>query len=286
MQSRAYILGFMDKLAESSEPVDNKAIAKALRENFRKDDDKNGVLRRKDYVQPTTTGEHIAYIKDRILTHLSSLGRGTASALGVAGLRFGQSALDMATWIPALADDVLFGMIAGVDEGRGLTGRLRGKFNRAVDKSVHAVRKWSDDYDYVNRVGGGFNRLLNGLPADALGTIAGFGGIGGLVNIGKKRLLSALVPGAFGSLHALIGSPAELRKREAWIHSLKPEDRLRIDPTSTATNQMQAPTLEEYIRYHMPSGDESTSASGYIRIPYHWRHTRGGKPVQFRDFGT
>lgn len=283
MRSKAYITGFMDKLAEYEKSAGNAEIAKALNAQYAKEDEERGVLKRKPFKNPTTFGGELKYLGDRALTHVNSFGRGLASALGVAGLRAGHGALEMATWIPALADDIVMGKLIGVDEGRGITGRLRGKLGRNVDRAVHSVRKWSDDYDYEHNVGGGLNRFMNGALADVVGGVAGWGG---LASLARKQMVNAAFGSLGGAFALLDGREKQLRKREDWIRSLKPVDRIGLDATSTATNQAEAPTRSEYYRYHMPSSGVPTSSLGYIKVPRSWRYTSWGNPVQFREFGT
>jgi len=282
MYSKAYIQGFMDKLAAFA-PLDRAALNSEYDKYVAEQQKDNDVPVRKPYRKPETFGGQLKYMGNRALTHLNSLGRGIGSAAAVAGLRAGHGAIDLATWLPSLADDILFGKLMGIDEGHGLTGRLRGKLGRNVDRAVHAVRKWSDDYDYANRVGGGFNRFLNGTVADVVGGVAGWGGIGSLL---KRQWLGTAFAGLGGAGALWDGREKQLRSREEWLRSLNPRDRLGIDPTSTATNQMSAPTVNEYRRYHMPMLAGQTSPTGYIRIPYNWRHTMMNAPVQFREFGT
>lgn len=277
MRSKAYIQGFMDKIADAAK---DKADLEAY---FKAKDKANGVEDYTPYRKPETFGAAMKYLGSRAKDHLGSLGRGVLSAAGAAGLRAGQGLFELGTWIPSAADKLLFGTLLGVDEGRGLTGRMLGNFHRGIDRKVHALRQWSDDYDYKHRIGGGFNRFLNGAAADAIGGFVGWGGVGGLA----RNSLLGLGFGALGGYNAVTGGrQKELRDREAWLHSLHPRDRVHLDPTSTATNQADAPTLDEYRRYHMPAYTDQTSPTGYINIPYHWRHTAMGGPTQFREFGT
>jgi hypothetical protein len=277
MSSRAYILGFMDKLADAAKDRAD------MNSYFAAKDKANGVQEPVPYKTPETFGDAVKYMGGRAKAHLGSLGRGVLSAAGVTGLRAGQGLAELGLWIPSMADKLLFGTLMGIDEGRGMTGRMLGNFHRGIDRKVHALRKWSDDYDYRNRIGGRFNRFLNGAAADAVGGFMGWGGVGGLT----RRSLLGLGFGALGGYNAVTGGrEKELRDREAWLHGLHPRDRVSIDATSTATNQADAPTLDEYRRYHMPAYTEQTSPTGYINVPYHWRTTAMGGPTQFREFGT
>lgn len=281
----AYRLGFLKKLAEYEKAALSDKAKAALTSSWKAQDKANGVVERKPYRNPETFVDTLKYKGNRLLTHAKSTGRGMASALGVAGMRAAQGAVDIATWIPRLADNLVFGKLMGIDEGRGLVGRQFGKFDRFVDSKVHKVRKWSDDYDYANRVGGGFNRFLNGTLADTAGTFIGMGGIGALA---RKKLLGLAMAGGFSTMESLgDGKLKQLRDREAWLHTLRPSSRAMFDPTSTAWNQENAPTIAEYRRYNMPSpGSIPVSSRGYYRVPTAWRRTAFGGPTQFREYGT
>jgi hypothetical protein len=255
----------------------------ALDEAHREDDREAGVVEPETYHNPETFSEITRHNVDRIKRHIQSFLRGVVSANGVAALRGGQTVVNMAGWLPRMADELVFGRLMGVGGGKGLTGRLSGKFNRYMDEKVHGMRQWSSDFDERYRIGGGLNRFMNGAAADVVGGFAGLGGLAGLIRRSPATILTA---GGFGGLSAYVGGAKELRDRERWLRSLDPLDRVGIDATSTPTNQEDAPTLEEYRRYHMPSGPLPTSGTGFIRIPRSWGRLPNGRPVQFRDFGT
>lgn len=288
----------MDKLAELSK-LSAASVArsgsnaqapssdpKAAREAYwAEQDKKNGIVEPEPYAKPRNFREQLAYTGSRLGKNILSLGMGAGSALGVAGLRALQGGAKMLAWAPLMADEFVFGKAMGVGGGRGLFGRYVGKADRWVDSLVHGVRQWSSDYDYKNRINGSFNRFMNGTLADTLGSFAGWGGVPALMR-------RQLIPAAFAAWGASEGysqggQAGQLRAREAMMRKMDPRDRVHMDATSTAYNQENAPTLEEYRRYHLP--DPSTlpaTYSGYMNIPYNWRHDRWNAPTQFRDYGT
>lgn len=289
MSDYAYTKGFLGALScmekRAAGNSQDEARVKGLDSIFKDDAKKMGLEEPEPYRNPANAREAFQQSVGRIGTHLNSLGRGVLSAVGVTGARAAQSALSMAGWIPRMADSLVLGKLLGVGGGQGLTGRLFGTIDRNIDRAVHGMRNWSSSYDEKHHIGGGFNRFINGALADSVGGFTGFGGLMGLI---KKQKLPVIMAGAFGGAMPLFsGSQKELRDREAWIRSLDPRDRLRMDPTSTATNQENAPTPEEYRRYHTPLYGMPASVTGYVRIPYRWRHqSNGGSPVQFREYGT
>lgn len=282
---KAYRRGFMDKLAEFSKlagRAEDNAIAAAGRKAYwAAEDKKNGVVEPEKYVQPTTLKGHLAYGARRLGKNISSLGRAGMAATWNTLNRGVQGAIDFGMWVPLLADEYVNGKLLGIDEGRGVLGRVKGDLDRAFDRNVHAARQWSSDYDYRNRINGGFNRFLTGKGSDMAGAFLGWGGY-------KKGLITK----AFAGLGALSaagedGQAGQLRARERWLDQLHPALRAQMDPLSTAYNQEHAPTLAEYRRYHMPSmADMPTSYAGYTNIPWNWSHQWSNRPVQFRDFGT
>ena len=301
MSNTAYRLGFIMKLAELKKTALSEDARSALRSYIQEENkQKGGVPDRVPLRFPKTFKESLQYKGERLKNYLGSTGRGLASAAGVAGIRGLQGGLQMATGIPEIIDSILFGRIMGFDEGRGLLGRRLGKMNRAFDSKVHSLRKWVDDYDYKYRLNSGFNRFMNGALADSVGGFIGWGGLGGLMGsslIGRhigQNVANKLGRGislASGTVGATIpwfgGANKELRDRENMLRALQPFDRIGIDPTSTATNQAAAPTLEEYRRYHTPViPNMPTSATGYINVPRNWWFTSSGSPIQTREFGT
>lgn len=294
---KAYRRGFMDKLAEFSKlgaasvtwsgpsAQAPSSDPKAAREAYwAEQDKKNGIEEPEKYVPPSNFREQLAYSGRRLGKNLMSLGRGAASAAGAMGIRALQGGAKMYAWMPLLADEFIFGKALGVDEGRGLFGRYVGQLDRMADRGVHGLRRWSNDYDYKNRINGRFNRFMNGTAADTLGSFAGWGGLKALAN---KSLVSAGFA-AWGASDALgrEGQAGQLRAREAMMRRMHPRDRVYMDATSTAYNQEHAPTMDEYHMYHLP--DPSTlpaTYAGRMNIPYNWRHA-GSAPTQFRDFGT
>lgn len=296
MSNTAYKLGFILKMAELNKSALSEAAKNALRSYNLEQDKKNGLPTRVVRKPPTTFGETLKYKGQRAMDYLGSTGRGLASALGVTGVRALQGGTQVITGIPGLADKLIFGSLMGIDEGRGLLGRRLGKMNRAFDSKVHSLRKWVDDYDYKYRLNNKLNRLLNGAVADTAGSFIGWGGLTGALGLkalngtvpSKTSRLLGLGGGTFGAVTSLLGGPdKELRDREAMIRKLRPRARIYVDPTSTPTNQANAPTLEEYRRYHTPQiPDLPTSVTGYINVPRNWWYTSSGAPIQTRDFGT
>lgn len=283
MDSAAYKLGFVVKLAELNKAALSVEARNALNAYSDEQDKRLGYRPRIHRKTPRGFKDTLKYTGQRAMDYIGSLGRGAASAAGVAGLRATEGGVNMATWFPELADSLIFGKMMGIDEGRGLIGRKLGKFHRSIDSKVHALRKWSDMYDYEHDVGSGFNRMLNGAVADTAGKFIGWGGLPGIL----KKNIPGMIGGAFGVADALAGSDKELRNRENMIRKMHPRDWAWVDATSTATNQEKAPTLQEYRRYHTPYiPNLPTSTTGYVNVPRRWWFDASGAPIQTRNFGT
>lgn len=212
-----------------------------------------------------------------------------AAAGAITGLRAGEDAVRFATFVPELADKFILGGALGIGRGNGLFGSHLGRFHRYIDKKVHGLRQAAEDYEYRNRIDSGLNRFLRGAAADTAGAFIGFGGLGGLTS---KSLLAPALAGGFASWDSLSdGQKRQLREREETMRKLRRHgfDK-HMDPTSTAYNQENSPTPEEYRRYNAPR-DLPPAWGGKIRIPTAWRtpsslFSGSGAPLVFRPYGT
>lgn len=291
-----YSLGFTEKLAELNKSAKSlyemtpKELSKALEADSRIERDRKSKIKERivDPI-PHTFKDELKHIGHRAYVNSASLARGLAASAGVLAARTGEGVFDMASFMPATADKLLFGSLAGVNDGQGFLGRKLGKLHRKVDRFVDKLRTTSSDYDYQNNVLDKIrklNTLTNGSAADATGSFLGFGGNAAFI---RGPVLHRLLGGGFGLMSAYNtlseGKEKQLREREHSIRGISRKFRQYIDPTSTAHNQEMAPTLNEYKRYHLPYNGLPASGSGEIAIPYDWRHS-GNAPVQFRPYGT
>lgn len=298
MNNTLYNTGFLDGLAllekkaqkskhEMTDEEKARAAAYAAERAKARD---AATPKRIPYKVPQSIREELSQAGTNLKHRLISLGKGATSAAKTMGMRALNTAANYALWLPSIADQYIFGKLIGVDNGKGLLGRGMANFDRWTDKKISKWRRESSDYDYIHRIGGGFNRFLTGTAADFAGSTLGGLGIGGLVNLRKaKSWLGKAFPiglaGVAGAETLMDGRAKQLREREAFIRSLHPSLWDKADPTSTVYHQQAAPTKEEYHRYNIPAELPAT-ISGKIRIPTHWSRTEDGTPTIFRPYGT
>lgn len=285
MKTNAYTLGFLHKIADYEKSALSDATKEERRDRWLEEDRKRSGAPNKKYKLPKRTAlGKLSELPGDLRRNIGSILRGAASATTIAGIRGTQAAVNYAAWAPLLVDSYLFGKLIGVDEGRGVLGRLKGGIDRDIDRAVHKLRRTVSRYDEKrnNELIGAWNKFLTGGTADAVGNIAGFGG---LQSIGKKGLAAwfdrAVAAGSGISTFTPLERSYQLRLREKIFDRLSEGNKGYYDPISTRANIENAPTLDEYKKYHLPTTDLPTSETGKIEIPYHWSHDAYENPLWF-----